>query len=151
MIVVERVHEDADLETLVVEINAASWDEANDMGGYDVTSLRRYLQNEDTVFVTCREVAASTATLLGIASGRLEPKPYGPERWLYVDEVDVAADQRRKGAGSAIMSKLFDIARDAGCTEVWLGTEVDNDAANALYSALEPTERETFVGYGWAL
>lgn len=151
MIVVERIAGDADLDTLVEEINAASWDEANEMGEYDVESLRRYLRSQDTVFVTCHEVEGSTRSLLGLASGRLEIKPDDSERWLYVDEVDVASDQRRKGAGRAIMSELMAVARAAGCTEMWLGTEIDNGAANALYSALDPSERETFVGYTWVL
>lgn len=151
MIVTQRVEPDADLDRLTVEINQATWDEANDMETYDPDSLGEYLRCVDTVFVSCHEVDGSTRTLLGIASGRIEVKPYAGERWLYVDEVDVAVDQRRRGAGSAIMEKLFEIGREAGCIEVWLGTEVDNAAANALYGHLAPTERETFVGYTWSL
>ena len=151
MIVVDRIRADDDLEQLVAEINGAAWDEANDMGEYDADSLRMYLELPDTVLVACHEVQGAERTLLGFASGRIEMKPYDTERWLYVDEVDVAVDQRRKGAGSAIMEKLFEIGREAACIEVWLGTEVDNAAANGLYSRLAPTERETFVGYTWSL
>jgi aminoglycoside 6'-N-acetyltransferase I len=151
MIAVERIGAGDDLQELVAEINQAAWDGANDMAEYDVDSLRAYLERPDTVFVACHEIDGTARTLLGLASGRLEIKPYDTERWLYVDEVDVAVDQRRKGAGAAIMAKLFDIARAAGCVEVWLGTEVDNVAANALYGSLGPSERETFVGYAWTL
>ncbi len=151
MIVVERIGVDDDLRELVAEINQAAWDDANDMGEYDAESLRAYLERPDTVFVACHEIDGAGRTLLGCASGRVEMKPYDTERWLYVDEVDIAADQRRKGAGGVIMTKLFDIARRAGCVEVWLGTEVDNVAANGLYGSLEPSERETFVGYAWKL
>lgn len=49
------------------------------------------------------------------------------------------------------MGKLFDIGEGAGCAEVWLGTELDNDAANAFYGSLDPSEREEFVGYAWNL
>ena len=76
-------------------------------------------------------------------------KPYDHELWLYVDEVDVCADQRQKGAGKAIMNKLLDIAEDEECEEVWLGTEVDNVAANALYRSIDPDDIEQFVGYTW--
>ena len=151
MIVAQRIGREADLDGLVAEIGRASWDEANDMGSFDVGALAAYLERPDTVFIACHQVDEISRTLLGVASGRLEMKPYERERWLYVDEVDVAVDQRRKGAGRAIMAKLFEIAREEGCVELWLGTEVDNDAANALYGSLDPTERETFVGYAWSL
>jgi GNAT superfamily N-acetyltransferase len=85
--------------------------------------------------VARHESEGTERTLLGFASGRIEMKPYGSEQWLYFDEVDVAVDQRRRGAGRAVMTKLFGIARRAGCVEVWLGT----------------SERETFVEFAWAL
>jgi len=147
MISVEVIKTDDNLEQLVDEINRASWDAANDMVRYDVPSLSAYLRSADTVFVACHEIVEESRTLLGIASARLEIKPYDQERWLYVDEVDVCADQRRKGAGKAIMRKLIELGADAECEEVWLGTEIDNDAANALYRSLNPEEVEQFVGY----
>ncbi len=88
---------------------------------------------------------------LGIASARLEIKPYDKMRWLYVDEVDVCADQRKKGAGKAIMRKLIEIARDTGCEEVWLGTEVDNQAVNALYRSLDPDDVAQVIGYAYKM
>ncbi|MBX3706737.1 MAG: GNAT family N-acetyltransferase [Pseudomonadales bacterium] len=151
MIIVERIDSGADLDTLVEEINTASWDEANGLAVYDAGALRAYLELDGTVFLACHELSDGARTLLGIASGRLEMKPYGGERWLYVDEVDVRIDQRRKGAGSALMNRMFATARAAGCTEVWLGTEVDNVAANALYRSLDPDEIAQVVGYTWAL
>lgn len=151
MIIAQRITSDHDISRLVTEINQARWDDGNDMTDYDLAGLSAHIDRQDTVFVACHQVDGTDRRLLGIASGRLELKPYGNERWLYVDEVDVAADQRRKGAGKAIMERLFDIAMQAGCVEVWLGTEVDNDPANALYASLHPTERETFVGYAWEI
>jgi GNAT superfamily N-acetyltransferase len=151
MITTNRITSADDLARLVAEINDASWDEANDMAAYDVDELAAYLDRQDTVFVACHHIDGMTRALLGIASGRLEIKPYDRERWLYVDEVDVCADLRRRGTGTAIMQKLLEIARDAGCVEVWLGTEVDNHPANALYGSLDPSERETFVGYTWEI
>ena len=149
MLTTERITPDHDLARLVSEINEASWDEANDIVAHQVDDLTAYLERPDTVFVACHHVDGASRTLIGIASGRLEIKPYGRERWLYVDEVDVCADRRREGAGRAIMEALFGIAREAGCVEVWLGTETDNEGANALYGSLDPSERETFVGYAW--
>lgn len=142
----ERIDERADIGQLVTQINGAQWDEANDMVAYDESHLAHYVADPDAVFVACHH---DDGTLMGIASSRFETKPYEGERWLYVDELDVAVDQRGRGAGSAMMRFLMDLARTAGCTEVWLGTEVDNAAANALYRSLGPSEIETFVGYAW--
>lgn len=147
MITTSVISASDDIKLLVDEINQALWDAANDMSRYDVEALLSYLERQDTVFVACHEVVNAGRTLLGIASSRLELKPYDSERWLYVDEVDVCVNQRRKGAGKALMRKLIEIAQGAGCTEVWLGTEVDNRAANALYRSLDPAEVGPFVGY----
>ena len=151
MIVVETVTAGADVSELVDEINGAAWDDSNEMSVYDAHALAAYLERHDTVFVACHEMDGGTRTFLGMASGRFEVKPYDGMLWLYVDEVDVCADQRRKGAGRAIMEKLLEIAEEAGCEEVWLGTEIDNDPANALYRSLDPDDVAEVVGYTYEL
>lgn len=138
---------DDDIHSLVAEINHASWDEANDMSEYDCESLRKYLERTDTVFIACHAEPEQGAALLGIASSRIEIKPYRSELWLYVDEVDVCADQREKGAGKLIMQTLIKIAEREGCEELWLGTEVGNAPANALYRSLDPDEVANVIGY----
>ncbi len=147
MLVVDAITLEDNLEQLAAAINQAQWDEANDLVTYEAAALRAYLERQDTVFVVCYDVEGSQRTLLGIASGRIEIKPYEHERWLYVDEVDVSVAQRRKGAGKAIVRKLIAIAEAADCEEVWLGTELDNLPANALYQSLNPEEIQQFVGY----
>lgn len=135
------------LDAIVADINQASWDEANEISTYDVDSLKAYLKREDTIFITCYEAADEGTVLLGMASSRVELKPYKKTRWLYVDEVDVCTDHRKKGAGAKMMQALLDIAQSRGCEELWLGTEVDNIAANALYQSLKPDEVLNFIGY----
>lgn len=151
MIVTDVITINHDLPRLVEQIAQAAWDDDNDMSVYDLASLSAYLKRQDTVFVVCYEMHGSQATLLGIASSRVELKPYHQEQWLYVDEVDVCADQRQKGAGKAIMQTLLSVARDTGCVELWLGTETDNVAANALYQAVGPSEVDTFIGYSYKI
>ena len=147
MIDVNLITPSDDLSRVVHEINHASWDSANEMSVYDVESMFSYLERQDTLFVTCHDISSDPPTLLGIASSRIEIKPYGKELWLYVDEVDVCSDQRRKGAGKAMMQKLIEIANEKGCKEVWLGAEVENMAANALYLSLKPATVSRVVGY----
>lgn len=151
MIIVKTISKDDDVRQLVNEINSAFWDSDNEMSEYDAEALSEYLTHQDTVFLACYEVVDGDSTLLGIASSRLEIKPYGHERWLYVDEVDVCADKRCRGAGKAMMKKLLEIAEKAECEEVWLGTEPNNHAANALYRSLNPDDVAQFVGYTYEM
>jgi ribosomal protein S18 acetylase RimI-like enzyme len=139
------------LQQLVDEINHAAWDHANEMSEYDVAALAAYVARQDTLFVACHAVTDAGRTLLGVASSRVEMKPYGNERWLYVDEVDICTDQRRRGAGKAIMRRLLELAEEAGCTEVWLGAEADNQAAKALYQSLGPDDVTPVIGYTYKL
>lgn len=138
---------DDDLKRIVDDINNSSWDEANEITSYDVPSLTAYLKRQDTLFITCYDNASTNRRLLGIASSRVEIKPYDEEKWLFVDELDVCANHRKKGAGAAIMRTLLQYAKDTGCIEVWLGTEVDNIPANTLYRSVDPDDVEQFIGY----
>jgi hypothetical protein len=40
---------------------------------------------------------------------------------------------------------------DSDCDEVWIGTEVDNLPANALYTSLNPSEIQKCIGYTYVL
>jgi ribosomal protein S18 acetylase RimI-like enzyme len=136
-----------DLDVIVAEINGASWDKANEISKYTVSAFKAYLQRQDTIFLACYETSLKDSALVGIASSRIEIKPYGEKFWLYVDEVDVCANQRQKGVGKFIMRKLMEIAKDEGCEEIWLGAEADNFPANALYRSLDPDDISEVTGY----
>lgn len=142
---------DDSLDLLAEEINSAKWDDANEIANYSASALANYLNQQDTIFLACHERVTDRRVLLGIASARVQPKPYGDERWLYVDEVDVCVDHRRRGVGKAMMKKFVELASEAGCDEIWLGTEVDNHAANALYRALDPDDVAQVVGYTYEI
>ena len=144
---IKQITSNDNLELIVSQINQAQWDEANEISEYDVESLAYYLQREGTIFVTCHDELIDPPTLLGMASCRLEIKPYGKELWLYVDEVDVCSNHRQRGAGKMIMQALISMAEELGCEEVWLGTETDNLPANALYRSLDPDDIGQVVGY----
>ena len=60
---------------------------------------------------------------------------YHPEKVteLYVDEVGTSSAYLRQGIATAMLTELFAWARELGCKEAWLGTELDNEAANGLY------------------
>ena len=55
---------------------------------------------------------------------------------LYVDEVGTASTHLRQGIATSMLEAMFAWGRELGCHEAWLGTELDNDAANALYAKI---------------
>jgi len=56
---------------------------------------------------------------------------------LYIDEVGTASTHRRQGIARMMMDEMFAWGREFGCQEAWLGTELDNDAANGLYRSID--------------
>ena len=70
---------------------------------------------------------------------------------LYVDELGTASTHRRQGIGRALLEAMFAWGRELGCEEAWLGTELDNEAANALYRGQRPIEDEAMQFYVFRL
>lgn len=136
-----------DVAQLVEHINAGQWDEANEMQSYAVDALQSYLEVKDAIFLVCYLIDGDSKTFAGIASARIEHKPYDFEKWLYIDEIDTCSNLRKKGVGSAMMKKLFEIADENDCEEIWLGTEDDNTAANSFYKSLNPESIDKVIGY----
>lgn len=142
---------DDDLQTLAQQINSSKWDDENEIEEYSAESLQAYLQKEDTVFVVCYLVDDGKQTLGGMASARIEMKPYEFSKWLYIDEVDTCSDQRQKGVGTMVMKKLLAFAEEQECEEVWLGTEMNNEVAKKFYQSLNPNSIDDVVGYTFEL
>lgn len=53
---------------------------------------------------------------------------------LYVDNLGVAPEWRRRGLARRLLSLAFDAGAQHGAKAAWVGTEEDNDAATALYT-----------------
>ena len=72
---------------------------------------------------------------------------------LYIDEVGVSPALQRQGIARKMLDAMFEIGRENGCEEAWVGTEPDNVAARALYeSRKEPHgPAEDFVMYVYKL
>jgi len=142
---------DDDLQILVDQINSGQWDEVNELETYSADALHAYLQLKDTVFVACYVVENEQPTFAGMASARLEQKPYDFSKWLYVDEVDTCSNMRKQGVGTALMNKLIEYADANDCDEVWLGADKDNTDANTFYVSLKPDSIDPVVGYTFEL
>jgi len=69
---------------------------------------------------------------------------------LYIDELGTAPSHQRQGIGRRMIDAMFEWGRELGCKESWLGTELDNVAANALYRAIDG-RRDTMAYYEFEL
>ena len=69
---------------------------------------------------------------------------------LYIDEVAVAPAFRRKGIARLMLDEMFELGRELGCAEAWVGTEPHNGAATTLYET-RGSEPEPFIMYVFKL
>jgi ribosomal protein S18 acetylase RimI-like enzyme len=69
----------------------------------------------------------------------------GTEMFLY--ELDVHEDHRRRGIGRALVDSLAELAAARGCYGMWVVTEPDNVPALATYrsAGAEPPEASTIL------
>ena len=84
-------------------------------------------------------LAIEAGTVVGQCAAVIHRHPDKPDE-LYIDEVGTASTQLRRGIATALMEEIFAWGRELGCKEAWLGTELDNEAANALYRGFHPEE-----------
>ena len=68
---------------------------------------------------------------------------------IYIDNLGVSPAWQRRGIARRLIAAMLEKGREHGCGEAWVGTEADNDAANALYGAWG--KGEPFLLYLWEL
>ena len=108
--------------------------------------LIAYLADPATLLL----VALDGDLVVGQCAAVIHRHPDKPTE-LYVDELGVSPAWQRRGIGAELMRRILDEGRARGCEEAWLGTEPDNDAANALYARLAGSPVETFHLYHYDL
>ncbi|GAA0799116.1 GNAT family N-acetyltransferase [Spirilliplanes yamanashiensis] len=90
------------------------------------------------------------ARVVGMISGVETTHPdKGTEMFLY--ELSVAEDARRRGVATALVGALAALARERGCYGMWVGTEPDNVAALATYRRAGGQDEAPFVALTWDL
>lgn len=88
--------------------------------------------------------------LIGFGVGAVQMHP-ARETALYVSDIEVHAERRRRGIGRRIMLGLLDAAAERGCACLWLKIDGDNAAAKALCLGMEAeTGRDSRV-YVWTI
>lgn len=71
----------------------------------------------------------------------------GTEMFLY--ELAVDEQFRRRGIGTALVARLKEFARERGCYGMWVLTDSDNDAALGTYGNAGATSGEDQVMLNW--
>jgi aminoglycoside 6'-N-acetyltransferase I len=94
----------------------------------DPERLHRYLDEPGHMMI----VAIDEGVVVAQCAAVVHRHPDKPSE-LYIDEVGTAPSHQRRGIARLLMEAMFDWGRELGCEESWLGTELDNVAANALY------------------
>ena len=67
---------------------------------------------------------------------------------LYIDNLGVSPSHQRRGIARALVEDAVAWSKEFGCEQVWIVTEPDNEAANALYSSLG-ARRSTVMLYSF--
>jgi aminoglycoside 6'-N-acetyltransferase I len=70
---------------------------------------------------------------------------------LFISELGVSPAWHRRGIATELLRRAFAEGRARGCEVAWVGTEPDNDPANALYDGLGGRPVETFHLYSYDL
>jgi ribosomal protein S18 acetylase RimI-like enzyme len=93
-------------------------------------------------------LAEMNGRIVGFASGTVLDHPDKP-RNLFVQELGVNDEARRRGIARALMAALRSEGRARGCSATWVLTEEDNHAARATYAATGAEETTGVVMYEW--
>ncbi|RWN63967.1 GNAT family N-acetyltransferase [Mesorhizobium sp.] len=97
-------------------------------------------------------VALADGTVVGQCAADIHRHPDKVSE-LYIDEVGVAPAFQRQAIATKMLDAMFELGREHGCEEAWVGTEPDNVAAQALYESRKEQHgpAEAFVMYVYRL
>lgn len=88
-------------------------------------------------------------TAAGYVRGTELKRIDGPERQVFLYEIDAAPEHQRQGVGTALILALEQIGRARGCAEMFVFTNRSNAAAMRLYASTgahtEADDEQMFV------
>jgi ribosomal protein S18 acetylase RimI-like enzyme len=96
------------------------------------------LSDDSTIFLAAFEDDAPVGFVLAYELQRR----HGDPSMLLVYEVDVDEAHRHRGVATSLLDELARIARERGIGEGFVLTDLDNDAANALYASAGGERRD---------
>jgi aminoglycoside 6'-N-acetyltransferase I len=106
-------------------------------GVFELPIDRRHLEDYLSAPQHCMIVALARGRIVGQVRAVTHRHPDKPAE-LAIDELAVAPGYRRIGIGRSLLAAMLDFGSALGCEQAWLGTDLHNAAARALY---EPKAR----------
>ncbi len=97
--------------------------------------LASLLRKEDFILL----LAAAESQVIGFLQGHLLDRLDG-ERMMLIYDIEVAGNQRRKGAATALIERSLELAAEHGAKRTWLISDPQNEPARSLYIARGGTE-----------
>ena len=101
----------------------------NERSPCDEAAIELFLRDPSCYLLLALEGERVVGTLNGYALRR----PYRREPQFFLYEIDVDAEWRGKGIGTALVDAFVHEARNAGAFEVWVLTDRRNTAAMKIY------------------
>lgn len=89
-------------------------------------------------------VALSDGSVIGQLMAVIHRHPDKPTD-LYVDELAVAEDYRRRVIATRLMEAVLLMGVERGCEEVWLAVEPENEGAKQFYGTLNLHMSESLI------
>jgi ribosomal protein S18 acetylase RimI-like enzyme len=91
-----------------------------------------FLADERTIFLAAFE----DSTPIGFLLAYVLPRRHGEPEHLFVYEIGVRKDARRRGVGRTLMQRLAELAGERGVRDAFLLTNESNAGAMAFYQAI---------------
>ncbi len=95
-------------------------------------------------------VAVDKGTVVGMASA---VEYFHPDKnpQLWINEIGVASTHRMLGIGRGLVEAPLKEAKARGCVSAWLGTDIDNEPAQACFGSVPEGEPpQPFLLYEWS-
>lgn len=143
---IRRLRE-GDSELLAATIHAAIAEEEWRGRTVDLTFLEQALRNDSCYYFTCLMDDAPVGYLCAY---RFPDAPGGGYH-VYLQSIDINERFRRRGIGTVLVEALKRACIADGVDHIWVGTSIDNVAAQKLYAKTGGKHVETGMEYVYEL
>jgi ribosomal protein S18 acetylase RimI-like enzyme len=117
------------LAAIAREMTGNRWKELGH--NYNVRFIRRFCSNPNNFFLLAYIDDQVAGMLVAYLQQKMDVKRRAE---LYLDELETKPRFRRSGVATALMQRLFEVARKHRATEIWVLTQHDNKPAKNLYA-----------------
>ena len=132
---------DHDLLASAIELLVPEEDRQNNIGR--AAHLQAALARQDCYFIVC----LVDATPVGYVSAYCFPNVENADLHVYVFDIIVDERYQRTGIGSQLIEELKRQCLADGVCRIWVGTAIENMAAQRLYERTGAAKVETCVEY----